>query len=181
MPKSDFPVPRPTIVVMGVAGSGKSVCGAELARVMGIDFVDGDSLHPAANVIKMSGGHALTDDDRWPWLDRVGTVLADREAHPLGVVIACSALRRRYRDRIRRGAIPSMPAFVFIDITPEVARVRLAKRPGHFMPVSLVDSQFATLERPGSEERDVATITASGNVAETAAKAIEALRMMPRP
>ncbi len=181
MPTSDLVIPRRTIVVMGVAGSGKSVCGAALARAAGIDFVDGDALHPAANVTKMSGGHALSDEDRWPWLDRVGAVLADCRAHPQGVVIACSALRRRYRDRIRAGASPSAPVFVFIDITPEVARVRLANRPGHFMPASLVDSQFETLERPGSDERDVLTIEETGGVAATVQTAIDALRTMPRP
>lgn len=163
---------------MGVSGAGKSVCGAALAQRAGLGFVDGDALHPAANVDKMSHGQPLSDEDRWPWLDRVGEVLADREAHPRGIVIACSALRRCYRDRIRQTG--SAPTFVFLDIPPEVARVRLAKRPGHFMPVGLVASQFETLERPTPDETDVVSVEESEGVGATVETALRALRLAPR-
>ncbi|HEX4765877.1 MAG TPA: gluconokinase, GntK/IdnK-type [Lichenihabitans sp.] len=175
MPDPD-PMPvRHAIVVMGVSGSGKSSCGARLAAVLGIDFVDGDDLHPTANVAKMSAGEALTDADRWPWLDRVAEALADRAAHPSGVAIACSALRRRYRDRLREGARVAAPIFLFLDITPEEARRRLGGRRGHYMPVSLVGSQFDTLERPAPDETDVATVEETEGVAETVDAAVAAL------
>ncbi len=172
-----FDAVHPALVVMGVAGSGKSACGAALAAALGIDFVDGDDLHPAANVAKMHGGTPLTDEDRWPWLDRVGETLADHAAHPRGVVVACSALRRRYRDRIRasRGA----PTFVFLDITTEEARSRLSNRPGHFMPVSLVESQFAALERPETDETDTIAILETGDLEATDASVLSALQKSP--
>ena len=147
----------PTIVVMGVTASGKTTVGEHLATLLGTDFVDGDSLHPPSNVEKMAAGHPLTDVDRAPWLDRVGAVLADRAAHPHGVVIACSALRRIYRDRIRATAGAGL-VFVFLDVSIEEAKRRIAARKHHFMPPSLVDSQFATLERPEGEP-DVVTIS----------------------
>lgn len=178
MPKPSSDRTRPAVVVMGVSGSGKSACGSELARRAGIDFVDGDMLHPATNVAKMSAGQPLTDDDRWPWLDRVGAVLADGAAHPNGIAVACSALRRRYRDRIR--AMGAAPVFVFLDIPPQVARERLGHRPGHFMPVSLVDSQFETLERPAPDETDVVTVEETGGVEATAETALRMLTTMVR-
>lgn len=145
------------IVVMGVAACGKSSVGEALARRMDLDFVDGDALHPRRNIEKMASAHPLTDEDRWPWLDRVGAEFADHAAHPAGVVVACSALRRLYRDRIRAAAEGSL-IFVFLDITLAEAKRRIAARTHHFMPPSLVDSQFATLERP-NDEPDVVTIS----------------------
>lgn len=145
------------VVVMGVAACGKSSVGEALARRMRLDFVDGDALHPRSNIEKMASAHPLTDEDRWPWLDRVGAELADGAAHPGGVVVACSALRRIYRERIRAAANGSL-VFVFLDITLAEAKRRIAARTHHFMPPSLVDSQFATLERP-TDETDVVTIS----------------------
>ena len=147
-----MPFSRP-VVVMGVSGSGKSTVGAALADALGVRFVDGDSLHPAANVAKMAAGIPLDDADRLPWLDAIGTVLAAGR-----VVVACSALKRAYRDRLRAAA-PALE-LVFLDGSRELIASRL-DRPGHFMPASLLDSQFATLERPGLDEHpltvDVAT------------------------
>ncbi|MCU0802565.1 MAG: gluconokinase [Rhodobacteraceae bacterium] len=135
------------VVIMGVSGCGKSSVGEGLAAVLGIPYRDGDDLHPAANVDKMRAGVALTDDDRWPWLDRVASVLADEAP----VIVGCSALRRIYRDRIRTGAGGPV-RFVHLTGSRAVILARMAARKGHYMPTSLLDSQFATLEVPGPDE-----------------------------
>ncbi|HEU0207106.1 MAG TPA: gluconokinase [Pseudolysinimonas sp.] len=139
-----MPYSRP-VVVMGVSGSGKTTVGAALADALGLPFVDGDALHPEANVAKMAAGIPLDDADRAPWLDAVGRVLA---AAP--VVVACSALKRVYRDRLRAAA-PALQ-LVFLDGSRELLASRMAARPAHFMPTALLDSQLATLERPGPDE-----------------------------
>lgn len=140
---------RVQVVVMGVSGSGKSTVGEQLAARLGVPFVDGDALHPPANVAKMASGIPLTDDDRIPWLREVGRVLEDTA--PGGVVVACSALKRAYRDLIRSEA----PGAVFaeLDGSRELLATRMAARPGHFMPVSLLDSQLATLQPLQDDER----------------------------
>ncbi len=135
------------VVLMGVAGSGKSTVGVALAAATGIPYHDGDDLHPAANVAKMKAGQPLADADRWPWLDRVATDL--RQNAPL--LIGCSALRNAYRDRIRSGAGGPV-RFVYLAGTRAVIAARMAARTGHFMPMALLDSQFATLEPPGPED-----------------------------
>ena len=129
----------PKIVVMGVSGCGKSRIGAALATRLGLRFLDGDSLHPPANIAKMARGTPLDDADRAPWLDAVGAALGVRAD-----VVACSALKRAYRDRIRMQA----PGAVFIHLAGDRAVLarRVASRPGHFMPPALLDSQLATLE-----------------------------------
>lgn len=134
------------IVVMGVSGCGKSSVGAALSQALGIPYRDGDDLHPAVNVAKMRAGEALTDADRWPWLDRVAQDLARLAP----VIVGCSALRRAYRDRIRAGAGGPV-LFVHLAGSREVIAARMAARSGHFMPASLLDSQFATLEPPLGE------------------------------
>jgi len=139
-----MPFSRP-VVVMGVSGSGKTTVGAALADALGLRFVDGDALHPVANVAKMAAGIPLDDADRAPWLDAIGAVLA---AGP--VVVACSALKRAYRDRLRAAA-PGLQ-LVFLDGDPALLASRMTARPGHFMPASLLDSQLATLERPEPDE-----------------------------
>ncbi len=136
---------------MGVSGSGKSTVGAALAQRLGVPFEDADDLHPAANIAKMAAGHALDDDDRRPWLDAVGEWLADHDAS--GGVMSCSALKRAYRDQLR-GHAPRLE-LVHLDGTREVIARRQASRPGHFMPASLLDSQFATLEPLAPEEHGV--------------------------
>ncbi len=170
---ADHP-PTRSVVVMGVSASGKSSVGLALSQRLGFDFVDGDDLHPASNRAKMTGGTPLTDEDRWPWLDRIGAMLADRAAHPAGVVTACSSLRRIYRDRIRTAAGQGL-VFVFLDLTKEEAARRIASRRGHFMPSSLLDSQFQTLERPHGED-DVVSISSLQGVAEVADEATQAIR-----
>jgi len=141
---------HPPLVVMGVSGSGKSTVGAALAQRLRVPFADADDFHPPANIEKMTAGHALDDHDRHPWLDAVGGWLAD---HPDGGVMSCSALKRKYRDQLRHH-IASV-AFVLLQGTPEVIRKRQASRPGHFMPASLLASQFATLEQLAPDENGV--------------------------
>ncbi len=138
------------VVVMGVSGSGKSTVGLALAERLGVPFADADDLHPAANVAKMAAGHPLDDDDRRPWLELIGRWLAD---HPDGGVVACSALKRAYRDGIRAHAADAV--FLHLDGAHEVIARRQAGRPGHFMPASLLDSQFETLEPLGVDEAGV--------------------------
>ena len=135
------------VVIMGVSGCGKSSVGAGLAARLGLIYRDGDDLHPAENVAKMRACVPLTDDDRWPWLDRVGQVL-QAEAP---VIVGCSALKRAYRDRIRT-AVGGPVSFVHLAGSQEVIAARMALRQGHYMPLSLLDSQFAALEVPGVEE-----------------------------
>ena len=143
--------PPVNYVVMGVSGCGKTTVGAAFARAIGGRFVDGDDLHPPENVTKMASGLPLTDHDRWPWLDRVGAALTG------DVVIGCSALKRAYRDRIRArvedGAGPVR--FLHLAGSREVIAARMAARPGHFMPLGLLDSQFTALEPLGSDEAGV--------------------------
>lgn len=127
---------------MGVSGSGKSTVGAALAARLGIPFADADDLHPAANVATMAAGIPLTDEDRWPWLALVGGALA--AASTTGLVMACSALRRSYRDAIRAAAPEAV--FVHLDLAREVLDEQVSGRTDHFMPASLLDSQLATLE-----------------------------------
>lgn len=143
---------------MGVSGSGKSTVGAALARRMRVPFVDADTLHPAANVAKMAAGHPLDDDDRYPWLDKVGEWLA---AHRDGGVVSCSALKKKYRDRLRAHC----PAVEFLHLSgsAELIARRLAARTDHFMPAALLRSQLDTLEVLGPDE-DGMTVDAGGDV-----------------
>jgi gluconokinase len=145
------------IVVMGVSGSGKSTVGSALARRLGVPFVDADALHPLANVAKMAAGEPLDDDDRYPWLEKVGGWLA---GHPAGVV-SCSALRRKYRDQLRVHC-PRVE-FLHLDGSPEMIGRRLAARAGHFMPAALLRSQFETLEPLDVDEAGV-TVDAEHSV-----------------
>jgi gluconokinase len=160
MPDAERAPPLP-IVVMGVSGSGKSTVAAQLAGRIGLPYLDGDDLHPQSNVDKMQSGHPLDDDDRWPWLDRVAAALNDHAAAEGGVVLACSALKRSYRDRIREGT-GGRVRFAFLDVAFDEIERRLKKRVHHFMPQRLLRSQFDTLERPGPGEADVVTVPADG-------------------
>lgn len=135
-------------VLMGVSGCGKSSVGAALSVTCGMEFIDGDNLHSQANIAKMSRGDPLNDDDRAQWLTDVGRVLA-QGSKP--VVIGCSALKKKYRDMIR--AEVSEPVhFLHLDASKDVLVRRVSERAGHFMPTSLLDSQFATLERLDDDE-----------------------------
>jgi gluconokinase len=133
-------------VLMGVSGCGKSSVGAALAPALGAEYLDGDDLHPPANIAKMARGAPLTDDDRWPWLDLVGAELATPDR-----ILGCSALRRVYRERIVAAAGAPV-CFIHLAGSRELIGGRMAARAGHFMPTALLDSQFATLEPPTSDE-----------------------------
>lgn len=135
------------IVLMGVSGCGKSSVGAALSERLGIPYRDGDDLHTPGNVEKMRAGVPLTDADRWPWLDRVAGLLAQEAP----IIVGCSALRRSYRDRIREGAGGPVQ-FVHLRGSRDLIAGRMAARAGHYMPLSLLDSQFAVLEPPGPDE-----------------------------
>jgi len=148
---------------MGVSGSGKSTVGAALAGRLRVPFEDADDLHPQANIDKMTRGEALDDDDRWPWLERIGGWLSE---HADGGVIACSALKRKYRDQLRHHC----PEVEFLHLAGgrDLIEQRQASRPGHFMPSSLLTSQFETLEPLAPDERGV-VLDVSGSVDELVA------------
>lgn len=141
--------PLSAIVVMGVAGCGKSCVGAAIAARSGGRLIEGDAFHPAENIKKMSAGTPLNDDDRAGWLVRLGQELQATVKDGERPILTCSALKRRYRDTLRE-AMPGL-VFVFLELTPAEAERRVLARPGHFMPASLIDSQFAALESPHGE------------------------------
>lgn len=139
------------VVVMGVSGCGKSTLGALLAKAFGCPFLEGDDYHSPQAVEKMRRGSPLTDEDRWPWLDRLAQASATTMKTHGVVVTACSALRLAYRDRLRARIGPPT-RFILLENSRDQILARLNNRPGHYMPASLLDSQFATLERPSREE-----------------------------
>ena len=138
------------IIVMGVSGCGKSSIGLKISDALGLQFVEGDQLHPASNVEKMSKGIPLTDDDRMPWLDLIGQTMKASLDRGQGVIVSCSALRRAYRDRLRN-AVNGNLFFVYLSGSKELLMKRMGERKGHFMPPSLLESQLATLEVPTGE------------------------------
>ena len=146
-------IPNPVLVVMGVAGSGKSTLAAQLAQRLGWPLQEGDALHPQANVDKMAAGQPLGDADREPWLQRIAAWIDARIAAGEPGIVTCSALKRAYRDALRREAV----RFVHLTGSRDLLAQRMLERSGHFMPPSLLDSQLATLEAPGADE-DAITI-----------------------
>jgi gluconokinase len=165
-----------TIVLMGVAGTGKTSVMTALVNRLGWPALEGDSLHPEANVVKMAAGVPLTDADREPWLDEIGAWIGRQERERSNAIATCSALRRRYRDRLRRGH-PSV-WFVHLSVPREEIEARLAHRTGHFMPPSLLDSQLATLE-PLEPDEPGWPIDALPSPTEIADNIITALRLDP--
>ncbi|MBX4908121.1 MULTISPECIES: gluconokinase [Rhizobium] len=138
------------IIVMGVSGCGKSSVGEKLAEALHLAFLEGDALHPAANVEKMSKGIPLTDEDRMPWLDLIGKRMQASLEKGEGIIVSCSALKRIYRDRLRAAAGSNL-FFVYLEGSKALLTKRMGERKGHFMPVSLLESQLATLEVPTGE------------------------------
>lgn len=167
-----MPVQQPVLVLMGVSACGKSTVAAIVAGRLGWDFGEGDDLHPPANVAKMHRGVPLTDDDRAPWLRAVSQWITEHTDAGKPAVITCSALRRSYRDALRNEYV----VFVLLDGTFDQIADRLAKRHGHYMPASLLQSQFDTLERPGPDERAI-VVDITPSASEQAAQIIAELHL----
>jgi gluconokinase len=164
------------VVVMGVSGSGKTTVGQGIAEAMGWKYAEGDEFHSAANVEKMTSGHPLTDEDRWPWLRAIGSWLSERERSGESAVVTCSALRRVYRDLLRE----DRPAVRFCHVAApaELIQERLMHRHGHYMPPSLLPSQLATLE-PLQPDEPGAVVSVAGTPDEIVVRALEALHLQP--
>ncbi len=167
----------PVVVVMGVAGTGKSTVGPLLAARLGVPYAEGDDFHPHASVEKMTAGVPLDDEDRRPWLDAVGAWARDRAGR--GGVVSCSALKRAYRDRLRAFA----PGLLLVHLTGErpLVETRMGRRRDHFMPAALLDSQFAALEPPQPDERCVSVDVRGGphDITERALTALAGLSGTP--
>jgi gluconokinase len=162
------------LVLMGVSGCGKSTVGGVLAGRLGWDFGEGDDLHPPENVAKMAAGHPLTDDDRWPWLDRVAGWIRDHVDNDRPGIITCSALKRSYRDVLRGEHV----VFVYLRGTKEQIAARHTSRHGHYMPSSLLDSQFDALQPPGKDEQSI-TIDIGAPPDVQADRIVERLGLVP--
>jgi gluconokinase len=163
------------VILAGVSGSGKTTVGRLLAGRLGWPFADGDSFHPAANVAKMTAGIPLTDDDRWPWLAAIGDWMDARIAIGGSGVVACSALKRRYRDVLREGR-PEV-RLVFLDVSRDEDLARLRARSGHFFPARLMDSQFGDLEPPVPAEGAL-VLAAGGSPDELVSEIISGLGLI---
>ena len=169
------------LVVMGVSGCGKSTFSQAIGDALGLQVADGDDFHAPQSVAKMQAGIALEDADRWPWLDRIAAYLAaghesnePGSSHEAGRVIACSALKRAYRDRIRN-TLPEVK-FIFLDGDVELIKRRMGRRTGHFMPPGLLDDQLRTLQRPTPDETDVINVSLAQPIAKMVAQAASALQ-----
>jgi gluconokinase len=166
------------VVVMGVSGSGKTTVAKLLAERSGWQFQEGDTLHPPANVEKMSAGIPLTDADRLPWLRKIAETIDGWRAHDQSGVVTCSALKRSYRDIIV-GDRPDV-RLVYLRGSPDLIRRRMAQRRGHFMPAALLDSQFSTLEEPSPDENPI-VVDIGGRPEEIVGEISERLRVAPTP
>jgi gluconokinase len=171
---NDITGARPSaIIVMGVSGSGKTSIAQKLADLLHLTFVEGDQLHPASNVEKMSKGIPLTDEDRMPWFDRIGDTMKASLHRGEGVLVSCSALKRSYRERLRAAADGHL-FFVYLEGSKALLTRRMGERKGHFMPTSLLESQLATLEVP-TGEAGVVTVDIDDTVDNIAAEAVKRL------
>lgn len=164
-----------SIIVMGVCASGKSTVGAMLAQRLGAKFIDGDDLHPKANIIKMASGQPLNDEDRKPWLERIRDAAFSLESKNEQGVIVCSALKKSYRDQIRDGN--QNVSFVFLDGGFDLIMARMMARKGHFMKQNMVESQFNTLERPDNELK-VAVVDIDTDIDNVVERALVALSQL---
>jgi gluconokinase len=162
-------ITKPTIIlVMGVSGSGKTTLGAMLAGRLGWEYADADDFHSASNVEKMRAGQPLTDEDRWPWLHRISDWIDEHLATGIPAVVTCSALKKKYRDLLRRPKV----RIVYLDADLEVLTRRMAARHGHFFPAKLLESQLRELEPPTPDE-DPLCVSADAAPAQTIQKIIE--------
>jgi gluconokinase len=167
---------QPVLVIMGVAGCGKSTVAALLAGQLGWDFQEGDGLHSAENVEKMASGQPLTDDDRWPWLDAVASWIREHDYAGIPGIVTCSALKRTYRDRLRGPHV----VFVYLAGARDEIRNRLSARINHYMPPALLESQLDCMEPPTADE-NVVTIGVAAQPAEISAEITRRLGLRPEP
>lgn len=166
------------LVVMGVAGSGKSTVAQALHRRLGWPLAEGDDFHPPENIAKMSSGQPLTDDDRWPWLDLIVAWTADEDAQGKSTIVTCSALRRIYRERL--SAAPGRTLFLHLTGTQELLGERMSARTDHFMPPTLLPSQFATLEPLEADEFGV-DVNVDADTSDIVHEAVVRLNLLPNP
>ncbi|KAB7894895.1 AAA family ATPase [Rouxiella sp. S1S-2] len=162
-----------SIILMGVSGSGKSTVGAAVARAINAKFIDGDDLHPRANIQKMASGQPLNDDDRMPWLERLSDAAYSLEHKNETGIIVCSALKRRYRDALRKGNDGII--FLYLKGSEEVILQRLKSRAGHFFSQDMLKSQFEALEEPGEDEADVVRVNIDHQVEGVVKRCVTAL------
>ena len=163
-----------SFILMGVSSTGKTSVGTEVAHRLGIKLIDGDDLHPRANIIKMGEGHPLNDEDRAPWLERIRDAAFSLEHKSEVGIIVCSALKKKYRDQIRDGN--SNVKFLFLHGSYDVILERMRQRKGHYMKESMLKSQFETLEVPGADEPDVIPIDINAPFDEVVERCIQALQ-----
>lgn len=163
-----------SFILMGVSSTGKTSVGTEVAHRLGIKLIDGDDLHPRANIIKMGEGHPLNDEDRAPWLERIRDAAFSLENKSEIGIIVCSALKKKYRDQIRDGN--SNVKFLFLHGSYDVILERMRQRKGHYMKESMLKSQFETLEVPGADEPDVIPIDINAPFDEVVERCIQALQ-----
>jgi gluconokinase len=162
------------VVAMGVSATGKTVVGTRLAAELDLEFIEGDDLHPQANIDKMAAGTPLTDEDRRPWLQAIADKVAERDAAGCSTLVTCSALRRSYRD-VLRTAVATDTFFVHLHAPFEVLEERMGQRTKHFMPTSLLQSQFDTLE-PLQPDEDGVQVDVSPPIEDVVAAAVKAIR-----
>ncbi|MDU6411464.1 MAG: gluconokinase [Yersiniaceae bacterium] len=168
-----------SIILMGVSGSGKTTVGARVAGLIKAKFIDGDDLHPRANIDKMGSGTPLNDEDRAPWLVRLSDAAYSLAHKNENGIIVCSALKRRYRDALREGN--DKMVFLYLKGSYEVILERMKARSGHFMPTDLLKTQFAALEEPGADEKDVLFVDIDGaDIEEVVRRCVEALKAYQR-
>ena len=163
-----------SFILMGVSSTGKTSVGTEVVHRLGIKLIDGDDLHPRANIIKMSEGHPLNDEDRAPWLERIRDAAFSLEHKSEVGIIVCSALKKKYRDQIRDGN--SNVKFLFLHGSYDVILERMRQRKGHYMKESMLKSQFETLEVPGADEPDVIPIDINAPFGDVVERCIQALK-----
>ena len=163
-----------SIILMGVSSTGKTSVGTEVARRLGIKLIDGDDLHPRANIIKMGEGHPLNDEDRAPWLERIRDAAFSLEQKSEVGIIVCSALKKKYRDQIRDGN--RNVKFLFLQGSYDVILERMRQRKGHYMKESMLKSQFDTLEVPGADEPDVIPADIDASFEEVVERCVQALK-----
>lgn len=161
-------------ILMGVSSTGKTSVGSEVARRLGMKMIDGDDLHPRANIVKMAGGTPLNDDDRSPWLERINDAAFSLEQKSEKGIIVCSALKKKYRDQIRQGNADVK--FIFLHGSFELVLERMKQRQGHFMKAEMLQSQFNTLEIPQADEQDVIFIDIDGSFEEVVVRCVEAVK-----